>query len=235
MLIAVFSDIHANLTALETVISHCEQNYKDISFIHLGDCIDYGMRPNETIVKLLSIKDKMLVNIKGNHERALLGYEKDRFSSQRGADANNYTKNILNKLSINFINQMSDNISELELNNKLILCVHGDLTDKHWGKMKDEELLNEKYQKYDYVLSGHTHISSLRAIINSEKTHKTLFINPGSIGQPRNLNPNAQYCVIDTLTSSVIFHSLNYNIEEETKLYNNEIDLYYKERLFKGT
>ena len=68
MLIAVFSDIHANLTALETVISHCEQNYKYISFIHLGDCIDYGMRPNETIVKLLSIKDKMLVNIKGNHE-----------------------------------------------------------------------------------------------------------------------------------------------------------------------
>ena len=234
MKIAVFSDIHANLTALETVLSHCNNNYKDISYIHLGDCIDYGMRPNETISKLISIQDRIIANIKGNHEMALYGFEKDRFSSQRGADANTYTKSILNKNSTDFINKMSDNFVEFEIDNKLFLCIHGDLSDIYWGKMNDEELRQEKYQKYDYVLSGHTHIPSLRDVINKEKKQKTLFVNPGSIGQPRNLNPNTQYCVIDTTTSSIHFHSLKYDIKTETNLYKDEIDLYYRDRLYQG-
>lgn len=235
MKIAILSDIHANLSALEKVLSHCQNHYKDISYIHLGDCIDYGMRPNETINKLLSIQDKIIVNLKGNHERALCGFEKDRFSSKRGAEANLYTKSILTDKSKDYINKMSDNVCEFEFNNKKILCIHGDLTDTFWGKMDNEEILSDKYLKYDYVISGHTHISSLRTIINKEKTHKTLFINPGSVGQPRNLNPNTQYCVIDLNNSSIEFHSLDYDIETETKLYKNEIDLYYRDRLYKGT
>ena len=74
----------------------------------------------------------------------------------------------------------------------------------------------------------------MRSVINKEKTHKTLFINPGSIGQPRNLNSNAQFCVIDTMTQSVDFCSLKYDIERESKLYTNEIDSYYRDRLYKG-
>jgi len=234
MKIAVFSDIHANLTALETALFHAEQNYNNIKFINLGDCIDYGMRPNETINRLLSIQTRTLVNIKGNHERALLGYEKEKFSSKRGIDANNYTNSILDKASKHFISEMMDEFREIEIDGKKILCVHGDLSDIYWGKMCNDELLNVNYSKYDFVLSGHTHIPSLRNFINKEKTHKTVFINPGSIGQPRNLNPNCQYCVIDTLTSSVEFHSLNYDIQTEARLYKNEIDLYYRDRLYKG-
>ena len=234
MRIAVISDIHANLTALECVLSHCHNKYGDIHFIHLGDCIDYGMRPNEVIDKLSSVENKTLVNIKGNHERALLGYESNRFSSKRGLDANNFTKRILNESSMNFINHMLDKIVEINVDDKRILCVHGDLADIYWGKMTNEEIIRKEYLKYDFVLSGHTHVSSLRSIINKERAHKTLFINPGSIGQPRNLNSNAQYCVIDTITQSVDFCSLKYDIERESKLYTNEIDSYYRDRLYKG-
>ena len=134
-----------------------------------------------SINKLLSIQDKIIVNLKGNHERALCGFEKDRFSSKRGAEANLYTKSILTDKSKDYINKMSDNVCEFEFNNKKILCIHGDLTDTFWGKMDNEEILSDKYLKYDYVISGHTHISSLRTIINKEKTHK----NAGKDGKIR--------------------------------------------------
>ncbi len=230
--IAVFSDIHANLTALNAVLKDCRGKYGDVKFIHLGDCVDYGMRPNETIAELKKIP--FIVNIKGNHERAILGFEDERFSSPRGKEANNYTKSILNDVSRNYINSMSDGYKELELDGKHILFIHGDLNDIYWGKMKDDEIIKEYYQKYDFVISGHTHVSSLKTIINQDKTHKTIFVNPGSVGQPRNLNPNAQYCVIDFETASVDFNSVKYDVSEEQALYKGEIDEYYKNRLAMG-
>lgn len=232
MKIAVLSDIHANLTALNAVLGDCRGRYGNFKFVHLGDCVDYGMRPNETIVELKKIP--FFANIKGNHERAILGFENERFASPRGKEANNYTRSILNQNSLNYINSMDDNYKELELCEKKILIIHGDLADIYWGKMKDDEISKEYYQKYDFVISGHTHIPSLRMVINENKTHKTIFINPGSIGQPRNLNNNAQYCIIDFETSSVDFNSVKYDILTEQKLYNGEIDEYYKTRLSLG-
>lgn len=232
MKIVVISDIHANLTALSKVIKDCECKYGNIPFVHLGDCVDYGMRPNETIVQLQKLNT--LVNIKGNHERAILGFEAERFSSARGKSANDYTKSILSENSFLYINSMNDGFAELEFEKKKILFIHGDLNDIYWGKMKDDEISREHYRKYDYVISGHTHISSLRTVINEDKTHKTLFINPGSVGQPRNLNNNAQYCVIDFRTSSIDFNSVEYDIPSEQILYNNKIDEYYKNRLLQG-
>ncbi len=234
MRIAVLSDIHANLTALKSVLTHCRQNYNDVKIIQLGDFIDYGMRPNEVISELVNIRNNIIVNIKGNHERALLGYETDRFSCTRGLDANNYTKTILNENSLDFINKTTNDFVELDLSGKKILCIHGDLTDIYWGKMTDDEIKNPVYEKYDIVLSAHTHISALKTVINSNKTHKTLFINSGSVGQPRNLNPNAQYCVIDLDSLSVFFHSIPYDIETEQNLYSGQINDYYKIRLRKG-
>ena len=233
MKIAVISDIHANLSAFNAIINDCNTKYGKIQIIHLGDCIDYGMRPNETISELEGLKSLIIVNIKGNHERALLGFEKERFSSPRGVVANNYTKSILTQTSLDYIAKMQDDFTELEINGKKILCVHGDLSDRYWGKMKDDETKKSIYLNYDYIISGHTHIPSLRTVIE-DKSKKTVFINPGSVGQPRNLKPSAQYCVIDFKTDSVDFNSVPYDIEMEQSLYSGQIDEYYKERLSKG-
>ncbi len=234
MKIAILSDIHANLTALKAVLADCYAKYQDnINFINLGDCIDYGMNPNEVVSELINLKDRLILNIKGNHERAILGFEFDRFSSQRGKEANQYTNSILNKQSFDFIKHMKDCPFEIILCDKKILCVHGDLTDLYWGKMNDDEIKKEDYLKYDFILSGHTHISSFRTIIQN-KEKKVNFINSGSVGQPRNLNPNAQYCVLDLDASAVSFNSVAYNIVLEQKKYNGKIDEYYRDRLSKG-
>lgn len=234
MKIAILSDIHANLTALNSVLVHCIQNYgNEIKYAHLGDCIDYGMRPNEVIERIKSID--FIVNLQGNHERALFGFEMDKFSSLRAKQANEYTKSILNKNSTDYLkNNMNASAQELCINNRKLLFLHGDLSDLYWGKMSAEEMHKEDYKQYDYVISAHTHIPHLQYVVNKAQNNKVIFINPGSVGQPRNYNCNAQYAVIDTKTDEVIFESVPYEIEAETALYNGSIDDYYHKRLRKG-
>lgn len=234
-MLVLLSDIHGNYTALKSVLDDINNKYSYGKIIHLGDCVDYGMRPNEVIDELIKINDRVLVNIKGNHEMALNGYQFERFSSQRGKDANLYTNQILNTQSHKYIQEiMSDNYVSIEYNKKKILIIHGDLSDIYWGKMTNEEMLKSIYQEYDYVFSGHTHHSCFHTVSNKSQKHTTIFINPGSVGQPRNYNNKAQYCVVNTKTNQIFFESVLYNIDKEIKLYNNEIDEYYKNRLLIG-
>ena len=113
MKIAIISDIHANLTALQAVLTSCKNKYGPLQYIHLGDCVDYGMRPNEVIAEIQKLP--MLVNIQGNHERAILGFDNDKFSSARGLAANNYTKKILTDASINYLNNMERGVLKIEV------------------------------------------------------------------------------------------------------------------------
>lgn len=236
MKLALLADIHANLTALETVLAYCDAKYGPIKLCLLGDYVDYGMRPNETLNRLASLKGRIMVNLLGNHEDALLDTTKAvRFSSDRGRAASKYTADIIAAKWLDYFrNELSCGSQSLEVDGLRILCVHGDLTDVFWGKMADAERGgNEAYRQYDVVISGHTHIPLLNYVATG-KNHSTLFINPGSVGQPRNLNPNTQFAVLDTVDKSVVFESLSYDINAEYKLYDGSIDSYYAERLLTG-
>ena len=61
-----------------------------------------------------------------------------------------------------------------------------------------------------------------------------LFINPGSVGQPRNHNPNAQYAVLDSESMSVELRSIEYPVDKAMDLYDGSIDDFYRKRLEKG-
>jgi diadenosine tetraphosphatase ApaH/serine/threonine PP2A family protein phosphatase len=60
------------------------------------------------------------------------------------------------------------------------------------------------------------------------------FINPGSVGQPRNHNPNAQYVYFNPIENIIHFNSVKYDIDAEAKLYDGTMDEFYKIRLYKG-
>lgn len=66
------------------------------------------------------------------------------------------------------------------------------------------------------------------------ETKKTVFINPGSVGQPRNQNPRAQYVYIEVDSGSVHFNAVSYDIESERNLYPDGIDPFYKDRILTG-
>ena len=153
MKVCVLSDIHANLTALRAVVAHCREKYGDLPVMHLGDVIDYCMRPNETIRELRQLQPRMIVNIRGNHEMAFFGIEAERFSSLRGKAANEFTKQTIDDEGLSFIEDMTIGARELTVDGQRIMCVHGDASDLYWGKMKCEEMLSKEviYGKKVYV------------------------------------------------------------------------------------
>ena len=241
MKLILFSDIHANLTAFEAVLKDIDDRYKPDAIISLGDFIDYGMRSNEIIERIQSVQFPLLANLKGNHEKALMDGDLSHFSSERGKAMSIYTRNHMTQASIDYINNvMQDPIQELEIDGVKILLLHGDIDNPYWGKLTPSKVQDERYSSYDYVFSGHIHqsfkIDSYFTVDNPvmRNQKRTTFINPGSVGQPRNQNPCAQYVYLDIKTGETHFNTVPYDVKEEQKLFPEEIDKFYSERLKYG-
>lgn len=238
----VLTDIHANLSALQAVLEHAQRRYGELPIIQLGDIVDYGMRPNECMELLYGGHNRFLVNLAGNHEEALSGRGIERFSSERGKQASRYTNSVLLDTWKEYIKvNLASHPQEVHIAGKRILCVHGDLHDPHWGGMSFAESQKLDYKDYDFVLSGHSHIRFLREIFYTDNSFvarrgkkNTFFINPGSVGQPRNHNPAAQYAVVDFSLGEVFFHAVEYAVELEKALYDGQVDDFYRDRLSDG-
>ena len=242
MKIAILSDIHANLSALNSVLENIRNNHVVDSYVLLGDIVNYGMRPNEVIAEFEQLDKPILANIWGNHECAMVDDSQlPHFSTDRGRSALMYMRNILSEHSKQYMDGMiKDGYTELDIEGKKILLIHGDMKDVYWGNMTDAEQHDECYKKYDFVLNGHSHVPQYNEVYFAEENplmrnnKKTVFINPGSVGQPRNHNPRAQYAILDTETGECQLLSAEYDIAYEQSLYQEEIDPFYKERLERG-
>lgn len=239
--VLILSDLHGNLSALNQILE-AEPLTEFAGVILLGDLIDYGPRSNEVIRRVREIPQRqVLVNIWGNHEHAICSGDDERFSSDRGKRCAVYTRKNLTSETMAFLNDSMEKSGkyEFELFGKYCLAVHGSLDDFYWKSISHEET-KEAYAKYDYVFSGHSHIphffEHFYACDNTEYRNKkkTVFINPGSVGQPRNHNPNAHYAVLDVETMSVQMKTIEYDIEYEKSLFSDEVDSFYKERLSVG-
>ncbi len=240
MTIAILSDIHGNLAALEAVFKSL-RIFALEGIVLLGDLVDYGPHSNEVICSFQNIKIPILCNIIGNHEYAILNDDYSRFSSERGILSAKHTKETLDENSWNFIKKEMNNegMEQIEMKGCKCLVVHGSLRDRYWKSiMPGDDLL--EYSKYDYVFSGHSHyphyFSMFSKVDNpvTRNRRKTVFINPGSVGQPRNICSNAQYSVLDFDTGEVIMRCVPYNIKEEQEAFSNEVDSFYKTRLEVG-
>ncbi len=244
MKLLVLSDIHANQSALKEVLEDADSKYQYDAISILGDIINYGMRPNEVIEYIKCFKNPVISNLYGNHEKAWFDGDTTRFSTDRGRTVLEYTRKNLSSDSKDYLmnNLSSSGLSEMLIGNKKILFVHGTLTDPFWGKMTEEEMSRQIYAKFDYVISGHSHIPNFSEKFYEDKSKsdyrykkRNVLFNPGSVGQPRNNNPLAQYLFVDFETEIFHFNSVRYDVEYEQNLYEGaEIDSFYKTRLTNG-
>ena len=238
---AILSDIHGNLFALKEVINDLNNQNID-SIILLGDLIDYGMQSNEVIDFIKdNLSSKIICNIWGNHEKAIMTKDFNHFSSQRGIDSAKFTESQLNAGSKDYLNNnlIHEGRYEFEIENKKVLAVHGSLNDFHWKAIFPDNL-NGDYFDFDIVLSGHSHYPHVFRHFydadNPDMRNKkaVLFINPGSAGQPRNHNPNAQYAILDTDSMGVELRYVKYPNDKAMNLYDGSIDDFYRLRLENG-
>lgn len=241
----VLSDIHGNVSAFDAVLNDCAgENFAGV--ILLGDLIDYGMRSNEIVQKLIELeagdwKNNIIANIWGNHEKLVVDKDLERLSSDRGRVMARYTARQLSDASIEYIQHSMNKtgIQEFEICGLKCLAVHGSLDDHYWKAIGPDNLRGD-YVGYDMVFGGHSHYSHVFThfypVENPELRNKkaVIFINPGSVGQPRNQNPYAQYAVVSLPSKRVELRAVEYDFEYEQSLYPNEIDEFYKTRLTRG-
>ena len=238
---AILSDIHGNLFALNEVINDLNNQMID-QIILLGDLIDYGMQSNEVVEFIKdNLSSKIICNIWGNHEKAILTRDFSHFSSKRGVDSAKFTDSILTEESKKYLNNNLNHQGKYEfaIDDKDVLAVHGSLKDYYWKAIFPDNL-NGDYSGFDIVLSGHSHyphvFQHFYEVDNPDMRNKkaVLFINPGSVGQPRNHNPNAQYAILDSETMGVELKSVKYPKDEAMGLYDGSVDDFYRLRLENG-
>ena len=241
MKLLILSDIHGNREALQAVFRYMDSTYRIDACALLGDIIDYGMHSNEVVQILGNMKYPVVCNIRGNHEHAVITEDYSMFSTERGRQCAKYTRSVLKPQTWDYLKNVmaGSGRNVLMLDGKKCLAVHGSLEDNYWISIRPGQNLAD-YGMYDYVFSGHSHLPHFMEIFYEadapayRNKKKTVFINPGSVGQPRNLNPMAQCAVLDTESGKVVLERIAYDIRKEQQAYDGQMDDFYKERLGRG-
>jgi len=218
----IIADIHSNLAALRVVLDALLRE-RVASILCLGDIVGYGPDPHEVIKALEPLS---LHCIRGNHDRYALGEESDQIRTAT-AQAVEYTRGCLLPSDRSFL----EPLPETEMFEDRILLVHGSPRNRDEYVVSNEIAVanyrhfRTEYAGMDLCLFGHTHVpliigdGKVTREIESGHTLKVkrltpYLINPGSVGQPRDGNPEAAYAVLDLDDRTVTFKRVPYDIEE---------------------
>jgi len=197
---AIISDVHSNLEALHAVLKEIDkENITDILF--LGDAVGYGSDPNICTELLRSVSK---VFIAGNHDRGSVGISDITSFNPYAMIAIDWTKNVLTEENMEFLKTVS-----LTYEGKNIFLVHSSPKDpERWRYLESKEsaVINFPYFQQTFCFVGHSHIPFIAEQSYNGKTvmyYKSAevkegcryIINTGSVGQPRDGNPNACYVI----------------------------------------
>ncbi|HSR48592.1 MAG TPA: metallophosphoesterase family protein [Anaerolineales bacterium] len=204
MRILVLSDIHANLEALETVLA--DAGSVD-SVWCLGDLVGYGPNPNEVIDRVRDLPG--LLSLIGNHDQAALGIiPLSRFNQDAGAAAA-WTMEQLRSDNAAYLRSLPSRITFEDFT-----LAHGSPRQPVWEYILDLQSATGNFDSFttNYCLIGHSHLPLVfhRAQSNGTATsvgvswdaplalEPRMILNPGSVGQPRDMDPRAAYAILDT-------------------------------------
>jgi diadenosine tetraphosphatase ApaH/serine/threonine PP2A family protein phosphatase len=249
----IVSDVHANIVALDAVLSNAERGGPIDAVWSLGDCVGYGPCPGECIARLKGFDATMVA---GNHERAATGAIGTEDFNPDAAAAAQWTKARLTDSEKEFL----DVLAEVETTpptspeRDAFTLVHGTLRWPIWEYMMTPEtaLGHLALQDTPFGLVGHTHVPML--VIEDRTSFEgcqlygladgetigldpniRVVVNPGSVGQPRDGDPRASYALYDSDAASIILHRVEYDIAATQKVMAEEgLPLWLIERLSAG-
>jgi putative phosphoesterase len=205
--LALLGDIHGNYRALTAVLVAAASSGVEKLLI-TGDMVGYYDEPL-AVLNLLQPWDRHVV--RGNHEDMLRIARTDAdFLAQVDARHGSALRTAIGQLSEQQLDELCNLPHPLELNidNCRILLCHGAPWDNNQYVYPDAETnLLERcaVQEFDLVVMGHTHYPM------QQKICKTLVVNPGSVGQPRNRQPGAHWALFDTDTRNLEFYREQYD------------------------
>ena len=217
MKVAVISDIHGNYPALQAVLAEIG----DMQIYCAGDLVGYGAQPNEVIEALW---ERNAICVMGNHDHAIATGD-SWFGSETSKQSWNWTRKILKKPNMTYLKHLKEKYTDEKL-----MMVHGSPKNPLYEYVWDIKfLLEEIYieMEQNILITGHTHDP-----LQSQFEDKLIF-NPGSVGQPRDHNPDASYAILNTKTQKVKFKKIEYDIETTAEAIRGikEIDKEMRDKL----
>jgi putative phosphoesterase len=199
MKIAVMSDIHGNLNALNAVFQDIPRDI-DITIV-CGDTVGYGPKPMECTEKVM---EKVDICITGNHEDALI--EGRNFNSTTARFGLKHAKEHLHSKHFKWIESLRNKISTSEY---LIFHSHPEPTiNDHIYPEDIENQLASYFDENRIIMYGHTHTPVIR------KIKDCLVVNPGSVGQPRDGNNDASYAILHSEELEAEIKRVDYSIQD---------------------
>jgi len=200
---AIISDIHANLEALEVVLGRIDQHNVD-QIVCLGDVVGYNANPNECAD---IVRGRGIPTICGNHDAVACGIEEPWGFNPIALSAALWTREHLSKENLEWLQGLPDNLPFED-----ILATHGSPMDRDCYMFTWEDVLPHLAHlvEHNYTLCffGHTHSPGIYSSDGmysldedakfSLNDGKRYFINPGSVGQPRDGNAHAAFGLYDS-------------------------------------
>jgi diadenosine tetraphosphatase ApaH/serine/threonine PP2A family protein phosphatase len=219
MRVAVFSDIHSNLEALEAVLAHAAELRVD-QYICLGDVVGYGADPNACIERIRSLPNCPC--LLGNHDAAVLGIPLNMRREAR--QAINWTRDVLSKTGLWFLKEMEDLIKWQDI----FFCHSNPYRPRNWYYITEKTYIASAFarSKAKILFVGHTHVplaitrrNFFCVYIRSPEHTMTIpaaelnrqIFNCGSVGQPRDGDPRASYLIYDDRLRVIEFYRVVYD------------------------
>ncbi len=217
MRIAVLSDIHSNLVALDAVLAHL--GTVDAIW-HLGDVVGYGPEPDAVVERLAGVG---AVGVRGNHDAAAAGGPEIEYFNPEARRAMEWTRARITPGTRDWLAALPERRTVEDAT-----LVHGSLRDPTWEYVTSAAIAKASLDVMTTPLGlhGHTHVpmawiraggrvrgaaagTDARLAYDARPT----LLNPGSVGQPRDGDPRAGYLVLDTDARVAAWHRVTYDIE----------------------
>jgi predicted phosphodiesterase len=225
MKIALFSDIHSNLPALDAFFEDIEQRKPDAIYC-LGDLVGYNIWPNEVINE---IRKRGIPTIAGNYDFGVgrssddcgCAYKSDD-EKMMGSQSISLTNQLVNPEERHYLRTLPAHIQlEFQLNNDrlFLLMVHGSprKINEYLFEDRDEKSMMRilESSKADIMFFGHTH-KPYHRVFEYEFEGKRAFrhaINLGSIGKPKDGDPRGCYVLLTLNENSSKFEKKSIDVE----------------------
>lgn len=244
MKLAIFSDIHGNLEALEAFMQDARRRADD--YICLGDVVGYGASPGQCLERLNSLP--RLALLLGNHDAAAIWQTSPYQMSSSASKAILWT---MDQLSDDQTRRLGA-LEEMIQRHDLLFCHANPFSPQGWRYVTTwySAMRSFMASKKRVTFVGHTHRpqvitrrSGLKIQFDDPPSEAPLTLDPatryiincGSIGQPRDGNADASYVIFDTELQQVTFQRVPYDIEGAARRIEKAgLPTYLAERLFRG-
>jgi predicted phosphodiesterase len=216
--VAVLSDIHANLAALDAVLA-AMPSVDEIW--QLGDVVGYGPDPDAVVARL---RDLGVTGVRGNHDAAAVGGPEIESFNVDARRAMAWTRTVIGDETRAWLAALPERLERGDYT-----LVHGSPRDPTWEYVTSTPVARAGIAAMatPYGLHGHTHIPV--AFVEDDGRLETIspgsgsslrfdgrrvLVNPGSVGQPRDGIPTASWLVLDTDAGEAIWHRTAYDVAE---------------------